>query len=328
MFSFGQAKHEIASAYFVSLVIIGVMFFLNIFLAILLQNFEADNELMAQKEGDGFGSKIMSNISGILEKSGLFSKKSTGLPSDKNDTSSAQLQNELASVGALLGNKESNELAKKFKRSISTIIHQKRAESLLKGNVSSIAVVPCEGRSLFCLGPKNPVRLIIHKVANSKIFENIVLVIIFASSIFLSFENPLNDPNGRLARTLIMSDIIFTSFFAFDCSLRIIANGFLFNGEYSYLRDPWNILDFLIVLMSGISLGVQSDSIKLIKVFRLARVLRPLRLVNRIKVLKIALHALVKAIPSILNVVLVSLLFFVIFGILGVNFFKGTFFSC
>lgn len=80
--------------------------------------------------------------------------------------------------------------------------------------------------------------------------------------------------------------------------------------------------------MSAISLGVHSDSIKLIKVFRLARVLRPLRLVNRIKVLKIALHALLKAIPSIFNVVIVSLLFFVVFGILGVDFFKGTFFSC
>jgi len=80
--------------------------------------------------------------------------------------------------------------------------------------------------------------------------------------------------------------------------------------------------------MSGISLGVRSDSIKLVKVFRLARVLRPLRLVNRIKVLKIALYALMKAIPSIFNVVIVSLLFFVVFGILFVDFFKGTFFSC
>ena len=60
----------------------------------------------------------------------------------------------------------------------------------------------------------------------------------------------------------------------------------------------------------------------------MARVLRPLRLVSRNKILKIALHALLKAIPSIFNVVIVSILFFLVFGIIGVNFFKGTFYSC
>lgn len=34
------------------------------------------------------------------------------------------------------------------------------------------------------------------------------------------------------------------------------------------------------------------------------------------------------AVPSIGNVIIVSALFFVIFGIVGVNYFKGTFFSC
>jgi hypothetical protein len=34
------------------------------------------------------------------------------------------------------------------------------------------------------------------------------------------------------------------------------------------------------------------------------------------------------AIPSLVNVLIVSCLFYLIFGIIGVNFFKGTFFSC
>ena len=49
MFSIAQAKTTLAFLYFISLVIIGVMFFLNIFLAILLQNFGADNELMINR---------------------------------------------------------------------------------------------------------------------------------------------------------------------------------------------------------------------------------------------------------------------------------------
>jgi len=34
------------------------------------------------------------------------------------------------------------------------------------------------------------------------------------------------------------------------------------------------------------------------------------------------------AVPNIINVIIVSLLFYIIFGIIGVNYFKGTFYSC
>jgi hypothetical protein len=47
MFTFARVKGSVAILFFVSLIIIGVMFFLNIFLAILLENFGVDNDLMA-----------------------------------------------------------------------------------------------------------------------------------------------------------------------------------------------------------------------------------------------------------------------------------------
>lgn len=44
MFKFAKQKGYIAIFFFVSLVIVGVMIFLNLFLAILLENFEDDEE--------------------------------------------------------------------------------------------------------------------------------------------------------------------------------------------------------------------------------------------------------------------------------------------
>jgi hypothetical protein len=41
-----------AILFFVSLIIIGVMFFLNIFLAILLENFGVDNDLMGKEKNE------------------------------------------------------------------------------------------------------------------------------------------------------------------------------------------------------------------------------------------------------------------------------------
>lgn len=77
-----RAKHEIAAAYFLSLVIIGVMFFLNIFLAILLENFEEDNELMKIDAGEGISAKIIKNVSEILSRSVFLKAASTELPGD------------------------------------------------------------------------------------------------------------------------------------------------------------------------------------------------------------------------------------------------------
>lgn len=67
---------------------------------------------------------------------------------------------------------------------------------------------------------------------------------------------------------------------------------------------------------------------KIIKIFRLLRVLRPLRVISRNKGLKIGIQALIMAIPSLFNVMIISLVFFLICGVIGVNYFKGTFFTC
>lgn len=44
--------------------------------------------------------------------------------------------------------------------------------------------------------------------------------------------------------------------------------------------------------------------------------------------MKLAVQTLIMAIPKIINVIIISLLVFLIFGILGVNYFKGSFYSC
>ncbi len=46
MITIARVKGNTAIFYFVSIIIIGVMFFLNIFLAILLENFGVDSEIM------------------------------------------------------------------------------------------------------------------------------------------------------------------------------------------------------------------------------------------------------------------------------------------
>lgn len=79
-----------------------------------------------------------------------------------------------------------------------------------------------------------------------------------------------------------------TGIFTIECVLKIVAKGFLFNGKPSYLRSAWNILDFVIVIFSVVSIFANSESVKAFKVFRLLRILRPLRVISRNEGLKVA----------------------------------------
>lgn len=83
-------------------------------------------------------------------------------------------------------------------------------------------------------------------------------------------------------------DLVTTSIFTVEAIIKIIAFGFLFNKNTSYLRDTWNILDFSIVV-SGIITLTSDSEIGFFKVLRIMRVLRPLRLITRVKGLKLVI---------------------------------------
>ena len=112
-----------------------------------------------------------------------------------------------------------------------------------------------------------------------------------------------------------------------ESALKILAFGFIFNGEYSYLRDVANIIDFIILVFSWVSIFSEAN-LSIFKILRVFRVLRPLRLVSRSDSLKIAINALVLSLPKLGNLFLVSLVFYVMHGVLGTNIFKGAYYSC
>ena len=82
--------------------------------------------------------------------------------------------------------------------------------------------------------------------------------------------------------------------------LKVIALGFV--GEGGYLRNSWNVLDFLIVVI-GILLQATkgNDSLASLKSLRTFRALRPIRMASRNEGMKIVVNALFQSIPPISN---------------------------
>ena len=66
----------------------------------------------------------------------------------------------------------------------------------------------------------------------------------------LILENPSDNPNEPFILTLELLNHLMTLVFILEALIKIIVHGFLFNGETSYLRNIWNVMDFIIVISS------------------------------------------------------------------------------
>lgn len=87
----------------------------------------------------------------------------------------------------------------------------------------------------------------------------------------------------------------------------------------SYLRDPWNVLDFLVVIIGLISLIPSVPNLKSLRTFR---ILRPLRSINAVPSMKRLVQSLLMALPSMGYLVAFLVFFIGIFSILGMQMFS------
>jgi hypothetical protein len=94
----------------------------------------------------------------------------------------------------------------------------------------------------------------------------------------------------------------------------------------AYLYEPWNRLDFFLVVISllGAYLGEDSD----LKVLRVFRAFRPLRVLGKDKDLQKILRALMMALPAVVNVIFMAICLYFVLGIMGVSLMMGLFYRC
>uniref|UniRef100_A0A8C6KMV8 Voltage-dependent N-type calcium channel subunit alpha-1B n=1 Tax=Nothobranchius furzeri TaxID=105023 RepID=A0A8C6KMV8_NOTFU len=131
---------------------------------------------------------------------------------------------------------------------------------------------------------------------------------------------PANDKTPMSER-LDDTEPYFIGIFCFEAAIKIIALGFAFH-KGSYLRNGWNVMDFVVVL-TGILATVGSDFD--LRTLRAVRVLRPLKLVSGIPSLQVVLKSIMKAMVPLLQIGLLLFFAIVIFAIVGMEFYMGKF---
>uniref|UniRef100_A0A8C5VX73 Voltage-dependent N-type calcium channel subunit alpha n=1 Tax=Microcebus murinus TaxID=30608 RepID=A0A8C5VX73_MICMU len=178
-------------------------------------------------------------------------------------------------------------------------------------------------RSLFVFSEDNVVRKYAKRITEWPYPAGyMILATIIANCIVLALEQHLPDGDKTpMSERLDDTEPYFIGIFCFEAGIKIIALGFVFH-KGSYLRNGWNVMDFVVVL-TGIlaTAGTDFD----LRTLRAVRVLRPLKLVSGIPSLQVVLKSIMKAMVPLLQIGLLLFFAILMFAIIGLEFYMGKF---
>lgn len=149
-------------------------------------------------------------------------------------------------------------------------------------------------------------------IVDSKLFNYLVLFVIILSAVLVGFALNMSTEDP-LYPILNFVELIILVFFCIELLIRIFAE----EKPINFFKDPWNVFDFVIVLICFIPL---KD--KAIYVLRLVRVLRTLRLFRAFPNLKPVVKGLVNSISSVIFVALLLAVVLYIYAVIGVSLFN------
>uniref|UniRef100_A0A3B5L6S3 Voltage-dependent L-type calcium channel subunit alpha n=1 Tax=Xiphophorus couchianus TaxID=32473 RepID=A0A3B5L6S3_9TELE len=186
-------------------------------------------------------------------------------------------------------------------------------------------------RALFCLKLNNPLRRACISVVEWKPFDIFILIAIFANCMALAVYVPFpEDDSNSTNHDLETVEYAFLIIFTIETFLKIIAYGLVMH-QNAYVRNGWNMLDFVIVVIGLFSSSHPSSTHGHggkpggfdVKALRAFRVLRPLRLVSGVPSLQVVLNSIIKAMVPLLHIALLVLFVIIIYAIIGLELFIG-----
>ncbi|XP_056011391.1 voltage-dependent P/Q-type calcium channel subunit alpha-1A-like isoform X2 [Ostrea edulis] len=180
-------------------------------------------------------------------------------------------------------------------------------------------------KSLFIFKRQCCIRKTAICLTDNKCFEIFILCVILANCIVLALAEHLPN-NDKTKRTMELekSEVYFLSIFTVEAALKIISQGFII-GKTAYLKDHWNKLDFLLVILGLLEYCVNIMLKFNFTLLRLTRVLRAIRFVSKIQKMRGVAMTIFRSVSLLVPVFVLVIMTMIIFAILGMNYYKGAF---
>ncbi|XP_058488334.1 sodium channel, voltage gated, type VIII, alpha subunit b isoform X1 [Solea solea] len=166
--------------------------------------------------------------------------------------------------------------------------------------------------SLYIISPFNIFRRIAIKILIHSLFSMIIMCTILTNCIFMTFSDP---PEWSK-----QVEYTFTGIYTFESLTKIVARGFCIDG-FTFLRDPWNWLDFMVISMAYITEFVNLGNVSALRTFR---VLRALKTISVIPGLKTIVGALIQSVKKLSDVMILTVFCLSVFALIGLQLFMGN----
>uniref|UniRef100_A0A8C8D7U9 Sodium channel protein n=1 Tax=Oncorhynchus tshawytscha TaxID=74940 RepID=A0A8C8D7U9_ONCTS len=114
-------------------------------------------------------------------------------------------------------------------------------------------------------------------------------------------------------------EYVFTGIYTFEATIKVLSSGFCV-GDFTYLRDPWNWLDFILISMTYLTEFVDLGNVS---VFRMFRVLRALKIITVIPGLKTIVGTLIMSVKKLADVMIITVFCLAVFAMIGLQMFMG-----
>ncbi|XP_055047447.2 voltage-dependent T-type calcium channel subunit alpha-1H [Misgurnus anguillicaudatus] len=154
------------------------------------------------------------------------------------------------------------------------------------------------------------------RIVESKYFNRGIMIAILINTLSMGIE--YHEQPKELTDILEISNIVFTSMFVLEMLFKLLAFGI-----FGYIKNPYNIFDGIIVVISVWEILGQTDGgLSVLRTFRLLRVLK---LVRFLPALRRQLVVLMKTMDNVATFCMLLMLFIFTFSILGMHLFGCKF---
>uniref|UniRef100_A0A3P8VCP4 Sodium channel protein n=1 Tax=Cynoglossus semilaevis TaxID=244447 RepID=A0A3P8VCP4_CYNSE len=145
-----------------------------------------------------------------------------------------------------------------------------------------------------------------------KLFSMFIMITILSNCVFMTMSNP-----PAWSKTV---EYVFTGIYTFEATVKVLSRGFCV-GSFTFLRDPWNWLDFMVISMAYITEFVDLGNVSALRTFR---VLRALKTITVIPGLKTIVGALIQSVKKMVDVMILTVFALAVFALIGLQLFMGN----
>uniref|UniRef100_A0A8D9EUG6 Sodium channel protein 60E n=2 Tax=Cacopsylla melanoneura TaxID=428564 RepID=A0A8D9EUG6_9HEMI len=145
-------------------------------------------------------------------------------------------------------------------------------------------------------------------ISTNQFFDYMVMTTILLNCVFLAKTESVEE-----------AEYIFLAIYTAEMIIKIIAKGFVIN-KYTYLRNPWNWLDFIVIASGYATIGMEVGNLAGLRTFR---VLRALKTVSIMPGLKTIINALLHSFKQLAEVMTLTIFCLMVFALFALQVYMG-----